>query len=314
MNNKELSLLFIVLHSFPPAVDRTGRQVVAIGLLDLEGALLVVHRLTQLPSGLLSLAHPLPLLLSNSLAVNAALSVPALPAQCPIGPDPVNRALRKLATRDRLLRIGAALGSGALGLHLHLPSSDLCSHFLPGPASLSAGGPPAPRVPLAVHRTHVRVAGLSLLHKLLMARSWTELVTRIDRKLAFNTGHRPSSVSSSTSLRTRRPFTPICCHRGHRAEDIISPSIPCTGLLLSTSAHDLTAGICLVHVPHTLPMPVADAWLSFRIRLARFGAGRPTLPFRPERNGKIPGRRTMAVRAGEVSIVLLPAGLLDHQL
>ena len=191
------------------------RQVVAIGLLHLEGALLVVHRLTQLPSGLLSLTHPLPLLLSNSLAINAALdreiticmlttkdylSVPALPAQCPIGPDAVNRALRKLATRDRLLRIRAALGSGALGLHLHLPSSDLCPHLLPGPTSLSAGGPPAPRVPLAVHRTHVLVARLSLLHKLLMASSWTELVTRIDRELAFNTGHRPSPVSSSTIL------------------------------------------------------------------------------------------------------------------
>ena len=43
-------------------------------------------------------------------------------------------------------------------------------------------------------------------------------------------------------------------------------------------------------------------------------SGRPTLPFRPERNGKIPGRRTMAVRAGVVSIVLLPVGMLDHQL
>ena len=55
------------------AVNGTGRQVVAVGLLDLKGALLVVQGLAKLPSSLLPLTHSLPLLLSNSFAVNATL-------------------------------------------------------------------------------------------------------------------------------------------------------------------------------------------------------------------------------------------------
>ena len=55
------------------AVNGTGRQVVAVGLLDLKGALLVVQGLAKLPSSLLPLTHSLPLLLSNSFAINATL-------------------------------------------------------------------------------------------------------------------------------------------------------------------------------------------------------------------------------------------------
>ena len=126
-------------------------------------------------------------------------------------------------------------------------------------ASLRAGPPISPVMPLTVFRAYISVAGFPLLLKCGMARCGTEIIAMSSPKLAFLANPCPSSGSTTTALWTRTPITPIFYFRRNCAECVSTALISSARFLLKISVFTLAASCGLVLVPNTCSGPPPDS-------------------------------------------------------